>query len=270
MFGVKGRSGERLELGTSAAPLLDALTRRLGRLTDELVVQPARPGPWTAFYRGPHLIALARPSPTGPGTSLDVASPGIAWATTMTKAADFDEAENKTQLRRAVEEAPESGLQSFAEITSGAGQGAIGALIAFGAIAVGLLDWVFRTRRERAVAAETGTQRELDILNAARRDVGRRTNSLTIGCLGAIVVGFVSLWAVIFIGGWLASLSPGLMPLAAALWLLPLVAALIVFASIRRRYPSPPRPRLEGRKILLLGAGAFIGALILLAGLVNR
>ena len=150
--------------------------------------------------------------------------------------------------------------------------GVVGALLTFGAIAISLLDWVFRTRRERRVAAEAGTQRELAILNAARRDIRRRANSLTIGCLGAILVGFVSVVAVIVIGAWLASLSRDLAPLAAALWLLPLAGALIVFATIRRRYPSPPRPRVDGRKVLLqvLVAGASIVALILLAGLVNR
>jgi ABC-type Fe3+ transport system permease subunit len=263
------RRSETFDVGPSTAPLLDVLTRRLGSLTKELIVQPAGPGPWTAFYRGPSLIALARPSPTGGRSSLEVASPAIAWARTLTRADDLDDEDVAAALKLAVERAPTVTTRSFADATGG-DVGGFGALLAVGTIVIGFLDWVIRTRRERATAKATSTQRELAILNAARREVGRRANAITLGCLGAILVGFVSLFVVAFVSAWLNSL--GLTSLAAALWFVPLGVAVYVYWRVRRRFPYAPRPPFNTRKfvintVLIVVAAA---ALIVVSLLTNR
>lgn len=268
MLGGRRRS-ETFDVGPSTAPLLDVLTRRLGSLTKELIVQPAGPGPWTAFYRGTSLIALARPSPSGGRSSLDLASPAIAWARTLTSPGDLDDEEVKASLKLAVERAPTVTTRSFADATGG-DVGVFGALLAVGTIVIGFLDWVVRTRRERAMAQATSTQRELAILNAARREVRRRANAITLGCLGAFLVGFVSLFVVAFVGAWLNSL--GLSVLAAALWFVPLGAAVYVYWSVRRRYPYAPRAPFNARKLVInvIGIVAAAAALIFLSALANR
>jgi hypothetical protein len=198
------RRSETFQVGPTAAPLLDVLTRRLGTLTKDLVVQPAGPGPWTAFYRGSHLIALARPTPEGGRISLDIASPAIAWARTLTRPDELDDEDVKASLALAVERAPSVTTRSFADATGG-DVGVIGAVLAFATLMVAFSAWVLRARRERASAKATRTQEELAILNAARREVGRRANAITIGCLGASLVGFVCLFLVAYVSAWLNS-----------------------------------------------------------------
>ena len=268
MLGGRRRS-ETLQVGPSAAPLLDVLTLRLRSLTNELVVQPAGPGPWTAFYRGPHLIALARPSPGGGPTSLDIASPVIAWSRTLGRANELDDEDVKASLQLAVDRAPTMTARSFADATGG-DVGPFGALLGLGTIVVTFLGWVVRTRREQAAARATRTQRELAILNAARREVGRRANAITIGCLGAILVGFFGLFLVAFISSWLNSV--GLSLPAAALWFLPLVAAVYVYWRVRRRYPYAPRPPFNTRKFVINTVLIVVAAagLIVLSLLTNR
>jgi hypothetical protein len=263
------RRSETFQVGPSAAPLLDVLTRQLGALTKELVVQPAGPGPWTAFYRGSHLIALARPSPEAGRISLDVASPAIAWARTLTRSDELDDEDVKASLALAVERAPSVTTRSFADATGG-DVGPFGALLGLGTILYALLGWVVRTRRERAVAQATRTQRELAILNAARREVGRRANAITIGCLGASLVGFLSLFVVAYVAAWLN--SSGLTVLAAALWFLPLVVAVYVYWRVRRRYPYAPRPPFNTRKFVINTVLVVVAAaaLVVLSLLTHR
>lgn len=155
-------------------------------------------------------------------------------------------------------------------MTVGGGLGALGALVALGAILIAFINWVVRTRHERAVAAATGAQHELAVLNAARREVDKRANSLTIGCFGAVLVGFVSFAAAIWVAAWLASV--GLLPVALAIYLAPLAVALFAFWSVRRRYPSPPRPRRDVRKVIVnaVGIGVAIAALLFLAAYANQ
>jgi hypothetical protein len=263
-----GRRGETFDMGPSTAGLLDVLTRRLRSLSPELIVQPAGPGPWTAFYRGTSLIGLARPSPRGRGGSLEFASPAIGWARTLTRADDLDDEDVKAALERAVAQAPGKGTTSLAELTSDFS--VFGVVLAAGAILVGFLDWLVRTRYERALASATGTQNDLATLNAARREVGRRANAITIGCLGSILVGFVSLVAVIAVGAWLN--AAGLTLVAAALWIVPLGAALYMYWRVRRRYPYAPRPPFNARKLVINTVLVVVAAaaLIVFSLLTNR
>lgn len=265
------RDSERLRVGPSAAPMIEALTRRLRSSTGELVVQSARSGPWTAFYAGTHLIALARPSATGGTTALDVAAPAIDWACTLTKAADLDDDAVAPMLDLAVRRAPGWRAEGVAEL-AGTGLDPVSATFALVAILAGFVAWVLRTRRERALAAATGRQRELAILNAARREIGMRASSLTLGCLGALVTVFLTFLLLTFVAGWLRSVSRELWPVALVLYLVPLALALVVFWRVRRRYPSPPRARLSRKQVVrnVLGFAVAVVVLLVLGGIANR
>ena len=172
-------------------------------------------------------------------------------------------------LKLAVERAPTSTAKSVAELTRGTPD-AIGCLFAVGAVVLALLDWAVRTRYERAIAKATGEHQQLAILNAARREVGRRANAITLGCAGALLVGFLSLVVVTAVGAWLN--AAGFTLIAAALWIVPVGAIVYVYWRVRQRYPYPPRPRLDRRKLVVNVLGICVGvvALVILALLINR
>src|SRR4029078_12297289 len=79
MGALFGRRDEVLAVGPSGDRLLGAVEQVIRSEDADVTVQPAGPGPWTAFYHQQRLLALARPSPAGPPGAVDVSVPAAGW-----------------------------------------------------------------------------------------------------------------------------------------------------------------------------------------------
>jgi hypothetical protein len=237
-------------------------------------VQAAGPGPWTAFYHQQRLLALARPSPAEPPGAVDVSVPAAGWAATVREQSDSGIAELRDALRRAFAGRGEPGLESVPWVVgdSAGGFAALIGLIALVVIMISAIGGAIRRRKEELALRATGGGASVQVLRAARFEASIRDSSLSIGCLGSIVVGIASFWLLAYAAAWLASLSDGLVLLAIIIDVVPFGLAFVVFRWIRRRYPSPPRPSYVGWKLVvaILAIGVAIALLFFIMAVANR
>jgi hypothetical protein len=269
-----GRRDEILTVGPSGDRLLAAVEQVIRSEDAEVAVQAAGPGPWTAFYHQQRLLALARPSPTGPPGAVDVSVPPAGWAATLRDQSDAGIAELRGALGRAFAGRGGPGLESVPWVVgepAGSFAAVIG-LIALVLMAISAIDGAIRRRREDVALRATGGGASVQVLRAARFEASIRESSLSIGCLGSIVVGIASFYLLALVAAWLVSVSDGLVPLATLIGLVPFGLAFVVFRWIRRRYPSPPRPSYVGWKLVvaIVGIGVAIALLFFMMALANR
>lgn len=254
-MGFLNRRTEYLEMRPSSTPLLDALATRLRVLHPGLIVQPAGRRPWTAYFIQDKFVGLARPAQAG-GRAIDVALLPIDVARTVDDVQDLDDPDFAGLLAAAVDAAPTSGSSTTVGYDGSDGVGAL--FLALDVLATAVARSA-KNRREQQAAAQAGTEAELAILWAARREAGRRASSLTIGCLGAFGIGLALLIPVTFIGALLVAAGASTW-LVLAMWLVPLIAGWLVFRYVRRRYPSPPQRGIDRlAKFGVLAVVALIG-----------
>jgi len=269
-----GRRDEILTVGPSGDRLLAAVEQVIRSEDTEVTVQAPGPGPWTAFYHQQRLLALARPSPTGPPGAVDVSVPAAGWAATLRDHSDAGISELRDALRRAFAGRGGPGLESVPWVVgeSAGSFAAVIGLIALVVIMMGAIGGAIRRRREDVALRATGGGASVQVLRAARFEASIRESSLSIGCLGSIVVWIASLLLLAYAAAWLASLSDGLVPLVVLIDLVPFGLAFVVFRWIRRRYPSPPRPSYVGWKLVvaILAIGVAIALLSFILALANR
>src|SRR5436309_3095613 len=212
MGGFLGRRDEVLAVGPSADRLLAAVDRAIRAEDAKVIVQPAGPGPWTAYYHGRRLLVLARPSAAGPPGAVDVGVPGAGWARTLTDLSDAEDPEVPDAMRRAMGARPES-AGSGPLFLADDSVGGIGAVIAIVLVVADFVRGVIRRHNsDTALAAAAGRNAVL-VLRAARFEASIRESSLSIGCLGSTIA-FFGLVLVVFAvasvlapGGQLASLT---------------------------------------------------------------
>jgi hypothetical protein len=273
MGALFGRRDEVLAVGPSGDRLLGAVEQVIRAEDAEVTVQPAGPGPWTAFYHQQRLLALARPSPAGPPGAVDVSVPAAGWAATLRDESDAVVAELHEALRRPFAGPGGPSLEGVPWVVgeSVGGFAAMIGLIAIVVAIIGAIGGAIRRRREDAALRSTGGGASVQVLRAARFEASIRGSSLSIGCLGSIVVGIASFFLVALVASWLVSVSDGLGPLA-ILYLVPFGLAFVVFRWIRRRYPSPPRPSYVGWKLVvaIVAIGVAIALLSFVIALANR
>ena len=238
------RRSEHLDMRPAANPLLDALTARFRILEPRIVLQGPGPGPWAAYYLEDRLIALARPAASGAAGAIEIAFLTISTERTVSARAELDDPAFGDVLRAAIERGTAAGSSVGTLLDSGAGWTPLDAAIALVGAVVGIASWVGRTRREARAADTPEARAALATLNAARWEAHLRTNSLTIGCIGAIVAGCAAIFIVAAIGAWLVGVgvSPVIVTIA---WLLTLLIPWLVFQRYRRRYPSAPQRPFE-------------------------
>jgi len=274
MGALFGRRDEVLAVGPSGDRLLGAVEQVIRSEDADVTVQPAGPGPWTAFYHQQRLLALARPSPAGPPGAVDVSVPAAGWAATLRDESDAVVAELHEALRRPFAGPGGPSLEGVPWVV-GESVGGFAAMIGLFAIVVaiiGAIGGAIRRRREDAALRSTGGGASVQVLRAARFEASIRGSSLSIGCLGSIVVGIASFFLVALVASWLVSVSDGLVPLAILIDLVPFGLAFVVFRWIRRRYPSPPRPSYVGWKLVvaIVAIGVAIALLSFVIALANR
>jgi hypothetical protein len=274
MGALFGRRDEVLAVGPSGDRLLGAVEQVIRAEDAEVTVQPAGPGPWTAFYHQQRLLALARPSPAGPPGAVDVSVPAAGWAATLRDESDAVVAELHEALRRPFAGPGGPSLEGVPWVVgeSVGGFAAMIGLIAIVVAIIGAIGGAIRRRREDAALRSTGGGASVQVLRAARFEASIRGSSLSIGCLGSIVVGIASFFLVALVASWLVSVSDGLVPLAILIDLVPFGLAFVVFRWIRRRYPSPPRPSYVGWKLVvaIVAIGVAIALLSFVIALANR
>jgi hypothetical protein len=274
MGGLFGRRNEVLAVGPSGDRLLGAVEQIVRAEDPEVVVQTAGPGPWTAFYHQQGLLALARPSKAGPPGAIDVSVPEAGWAATIRDDADAAMAELRSALHRLFGGGGGGGFDGVPWVGGGSagGIGALIGVIAIFMVFVGVLGRATQRRSQEVALQSAGGAEAVQVLRAARLEASIRGSSLSIGCLGSIIVGFVAFFVVAYVGAWLVSLSDGLVLPVSVLGLVPFVLAFIAFRWIRKRYPSPPRPSYVGWKLVLIivGMGVAVALLFSAFAAVNR
>jgi hypothetical protein len=253
------RRDEVLAVGPSAEPLLGAIDRAVRAEDPEVVVQPAGPGPWTAYYHGQQLVALVRPSVAGPAGAIDVSVPAVGWARTLSEPTEADDAELWPAMRDAMVARPRSPGLPYLPRGGGGAVEAIPVLIDVIAYVVQVVSRVISRRAaDRTLDAAAG-QGAVRVLHAARTEAFRRESSLSIGCVGAAAVFFLLLLLIVNVASFLAN-GRQLPWAGGAGFAGALVLSALVFRSIRKRYPSPPQSRFDR-----WGGRAVLGVLVLLA-----
>jgi len=262
---LPNRRSEYLELRPAAYPLLDFLAQRIRSLDPELIVQPSDGSPWTAYYHGDKLIALARPATastgaTGSAGAIDVALRPVQKAGTIVDARALDDPEFAAALARAVELAP-TWTDDEGVWFGGYGGGAIGALLFVADVVTAVASETARRRANPALTTASDPDASRAILEAARREASRRSHSLLLGCFGATMTGFglvfvaLGIAIVLQLAGapdWVTLLLLLLIPLGA--WL--------AFRWVRRRYPQAPQGAIARLGCRLLAfAGVAVVAL---------
>ena len=175
-----------------------------------------------------------------PDGALDVTLPDAAWATTLVQPTDLAREDVADNLRRAIAAA---GTTHRSAADAGVDIGPadpIGVAVLLAWAISAFARWVVRTADERSVAAATGSQATLRLLNESRREANLRANSLTIGCMGSIVAGVAAL-AISFLVSAAVAAAGAPAAVAGAFLVAPVAAAIVVLWSVRRRYPSPPQ-----------------------------
>jgi hypothetical protein len=259
---LPNRRNEYLDLRPAANLLLDVLAQRLRTLDPDLVVQPAGASPWTAYYHRDKLISLARPAARGTAGAIDVALLPVPKAGTAVDARSLDEPQFAEALAEAVRLAPTTSPD--AGVSFGPyGDNALAAILFVTDVVVAVSSELERRRAAAGITAASDPNASRAILESARREARRRSNSLALGCLGAILGGF----GLVFVAVGLASflVAAGAPDWAAMLlFLLIPLGGWLPFFWIRRRYPSAPQTRfarIASRLVLLAGAllvGGFI------------